>query len=121
MGLEIKRIVLLEDMVEKLRWKHNIEESEVIEMLESYPRFSGKRLVFSRRGRLRGIWENKPRPPIERVLCSHQKQESNNRIRERDDRKRGSKICQIKQPFLMPVAIKKLEHTGINMMRLNLA
>lgn len=46
MALEITRIVWLEDIVEKLRWKHNIEESEVIELLESHPRFVRKEAGF---------------------------------------------------------------------------
>ena len=43
MALEITRIVWLEDIVEKLRWKHNIEESEV---LENHPRFVRKEAGF---------------------------------------------------------------------------
>jgi len=46
MALEITRIVWLEDIVEKLRWKHNIEESEVIEVLGNYPRFVRKEAGF---------------------------------------------------------------------------
>ena len=46
MVLEITRIVWLEDIVEKLRWKHNIEESEVIEVLERQPRFVRKEAGF---------------------------------------------------------------------------
>ena len=32
----------LEDVVEKLRWKHNVQEHEVIEVLENRPRFRRK-------------------------------------------------------------------------------
>lgn len=46
MALEITRIVWLEDIVEKLRWKHNIEESEVIEVLENHPHFVRKEAGF---------------------------------------------------------------------------
>jgi uncharacterized DUF497 family protein len=42
MPLEISKIVWLEDIVEKLRWKHNVEETEVIELLENHPRFVRK-------------------------------------------------------------------------------
>ena len=46
--LEITRIVWLEDIVEKLLWKHGVEEWEVIEVMESRPKFifkeSGHRL-----------------------------------------------------------------------------
>jgi uncharacterized DUF497 family protein len=44
--LEITRIVWLEDIVEKLRWKHNVEESEVIEVLENHPRYVRKEAGF---------------------------------------------------------------------------
>ena len=46
MALEITRIVWLEDIVEKLRWKHNVEESEVIETLENSPHFVRKETGF---------------------------------------------------------------------------
>lgn len=39
MPLRIEQLVWLEDIVEKLRWKHSVEESEVIEVLENRPRF----------------------------------------------------------------------------------
>jgi len=42
MALEIVRIIWLEDIVEKLRWKHNVDETEVIEVLENHPRFFRK-------------------------------------------------------------------------------
>ena len=42
MSFEITRIVWLEDIVEKLRWKHNVQEHEVIEVLENRPRFRRK-------------------------------------------------------------------------------
>ncbi|WP_295579220.1 BrnT family toxin [uncultured Lamprocystis sp.] len=42
MSFEITRIVWLEDIVEKLRWKHNVQEYEVIEVLENRPRFRRK-------------------------------------------------------------------------------
>ena len=40
--MEIGRIIWLEDIVEKLIWKHNVEEQEVIEALESKPIFQFK-------------------------------------------------------------------------------
>ena len=46
MALELSRIIWLEDIVEKLRWKHNVEETEVIEVLESHPRFVWKEAGF---------------------------------------------------------------------------
>jgi uncharacterized DUF497 family protein len=46
MALEITRIIWLEDIVEKLRWKHNVEESEVIEVLENHPRYVKKEAGF---------------------------------------------------------------------------
>lgn len=42
MSFEITRIVWLEDIVEKLRWKHQVLEHEVIEVLENHPRFRRK-------------------------------------------------------------------------------
>ena len=40
--MEISRIIWLEDIVEKLLWKHNVEEMEVIEVLENQPVFKYK-------------------------------------------------------------------------------
>jgi uncharacterized DUF497 family protein len=40
--LEITRIIWLEDIVEKLRWKHNVEAQEVIEVFENKPKFQRK-------------------------------------------------------------------------------
>jgi len=40
--LEINRIIWLEDIVEKLQWKHEVEEHEVIEVLENRPKFQRK-------------------------------------------------------------------------------
>jgi uncharacterized DUF497 family protein len=40
--LEISRIVWLGDIVEKLIWKHGVEEHEVIEVLENKPLFMRK-------------------------------------------------------------------------------
>ena len=37
--MEITRIVWLEDIVEKLLWKHGVEEWEVIEVMENRPKF----------------------------------------------------------------------------------
>jgi uncharacterized DUF497 family protein len=37
MPLRIEQLVWLEDMVEKLRWKHGVEDSEVVEVLENQP------------------------------------------------------------------------------------
>ncbi len=42
MTFEIRQIVWLNDMVDKLRWKHEVEELEVIEILENGPRFRRK-------------------------------------------------------------------------------
>lgn len=42
MSLEITRIVWLEDIVDKLRWKHSVGETEVVEVLENRPRFQRK-------------------------------------------------------------------------------
>jgi len=38
-GLEITGIIWLEDIVEKLAWKHNVMESEVVEVLKNKPKF----------------------------------------------------------------------------------
>ena len=40
--MEINRIIWLEDIVEKLLWKHDVEEHEVIEVLENRPKFQHK-------------------------------------------------------------------------------
>ncbi len=40
--MEISRVIWLEDIVEKLLWKHNVEEREVIEVLENNPLFQRK-------------------------------------------------------------------------------
>ena len=40
--LEISRIIWLEDIVDKLLWKHNVEEIEIIEVLENKPKFQYK-------------------------------------------------------------------------------
>jgi len=37
--MKINRLIWLEDIVEKLIWKHNVEEQEVIEVLENKPIF----------------------------------------------------------------------------------
>jgi len=37
--LNISGIIWLEDIVDKLEWKHNVNEHEVIELLENYPKF----------------------------------------------------------------------------------
>ena len=46
--MRVKRIILLDDVVDKLRRKHNVEIEEVIEVFESNPKFrrgpKGKRL-----------------------------------------------------------------------------
>jgi len=44
--LEISRIIWLEDIVEKLIWKHNVEEQEVIEVLDNKPLFQFKEKGF---------------------------------------------------------------------------
>lgn len=41
-NLEISRIIWLEDIVEKLLWKHNVEEPEVVEVFEKNPIFQRK-------------------------------------------------------------------------------
>jgi len=40
--LEINRIIWLEDIVEKLLWKHDVREDEVVEVLENRPKFQYK-------------------------------------------------------------------------------
>ena len=42
MPFEIARVVWLEDIVEKLRWKHNVVEVKVIEVFENHPPFHRK-------------------------------------------------------------------------------
>nr|VFJ42648.1 MAG: Uncharacterized conserved protein, DUF497 family [Candidatus Kentron sp. FM]VFJ43390.1 MAG: Uncharacterized conserved protein, DUF497 family [Candidatus Kentron sp. FM]VFK05529.1 MAG: Uncharacterized conserved protein, DUF497 family [Candidatus Kentron sp. FM] len=42
MPFEITRIVWLDDIVEKLHWKHHVDETEVIEVFENRPRFRRK-------------------------------------------------------------------------------
>jgi len=37
--LNISRIIWLEDIVEKLHWKHNVEENEILEVLANKPKF----------------------------------------------------------------------------------
>ena len=40
--MEITRIIWLEDIVEKLLWKHDVKENEVVEALENRPKFQHK-------------------------------------------------------------------------------
>jgi uncharacterized DUF497 family protein len=40
--VEINRVIWLEDIAEKLLWKHGVEMHEVIEVLENKPRFQRK-------------------------------------------------------------------------------
>lgn len=40
--MEITGIIWLEDIVEKLAWKHNIMEHEVVEALKNKPKISWK-------------------------------------------------------------------------------
>jgi hypothetical protein len=37
--LKINGLIWLEDIVDKLHWKHDIEEQEVVEVLENKPKF----------------------------------------------------------------------------------
>ena len=37
--MKISRIIWLEEIVEKLHWKHNVEENEILEVLANKPRF----------------------------------------------------------------------------------
>lgn len=37
--MKISRIIWLEDIVEKLHWKHNVEENEILEVLANKPKF----------------------------------------------------------------------------------
>ena len=47
--MEISRIIWLEDIVEKLIWKHNVEEREVIDVLENKPIFQFKETGYNPR------------------------------------------------------------------------
>ena len=40
--MDISRIIWLEDIVDKLLWKHNVQEIEVIEVFENRPNFQYK-------------------------------------------------------------------------------
>ena len=40
--MKISKIIWLEDIVEKLHWKHNVEENEIIEVLDNKPKFIRK-------------------------------------------------------------------------------
>jgi hypothetical protein len=40
---EITQIVWLEDIVEKLRWKHPVEEAKVVEVLQGRPASPGRK------------------------------------------------------------------------------
>ena len=40
--MDINRVIWLEDIVDKLIWKHNVEDQEVIEVLENKPIFQYK-------------------------------------------------------------------------------
>ncbi|MCP4702614.1 MAG: BrnT family toxin [Gammaproteobacteria bacterium] len=42
--MEISRIIWLDDIVEKLIWKHNIRDEEVVELLENKPKFIKKEM-----------------------------------------------------------------------------
>lgn len=44
--MKISRIIWLEDIVEKIHWKHNVEEHEIIEVLENKPKFVRKERGF---------------------------------------------------------------------------
>ena len=41
-SLKISIVIWLEDIVERLHWKHNIEEDEIIEILNNNPKFIRK-------------------------------------------------------------------------------
>jgi len=45
--LKISRIIWLEDIVEKLLRKHNVEEREVIDVLENKPLFQRKEVDYN--------------------------------------------------------------------------
>ena len=40
--MEITQLIWLEDIVDKLHWKHNVEEQEVVEVLGNTPKFIHK-------------------------------------------------------------------------------
>lgn len=94
--MEISRIIWLEDIVDKLRWKHNVEESEVIEVLESRPKFQYKEkgykpgedvyAAFGQRnlGRLLSVF-----------FCLYQRQTSYHCFSKRYDNKRKGKTWQL--------------------------
>jgi uncharacterized DUF497 family protein len=44
--LKISRIIWLEDIVDKLKWKHDVVEQDVIEVLENKPKFYLKEKGF---------------------------------------------------------------------------
>ncbi|MGZ8244839.1 MAG: hypothetical protein ACXWT9_14655 [Methylomagnum sp.] len=44
--MEILRLIWFEDIVDKLRWKHQVEDVEVVEVLENKPRFVLKEAGF---------------------------------------------------------------------------
>nr|VFJ68608.1 MAG: Uncharacterized conserved protein, DUF497 family [Candidatus Kentron sp. DK] len=46
MPFEITKIVWFEDIVDKLIWKHQVDEAEVVEVLENHPRFRRKEAGF---------------------------------------------------------------------------
>jgi uncharacterized DUF497 family protein len=45
--MDINRIIWLEDIVDKLHWKHNVETEEVVEVLENMPKFILKEAGFN--------------------------------------------------------------------------
>jgi uncharacterized DUF497 family protein len=45
--VQINRVIWLEEIVDKLRWKHDVEEYEVIEVLENQPVFKFKESGFN--------------------------------------------------------------------------
>lgn len=46
--MKISRIIWLEDIVEKLHWKHNVEENEILEVLANKPKFILKESGYRR-------------------------------------------------------------------------
>lgn len=44
--MEIQRLIWFEDIVDKLRWKHQVEDVEVVEVLENKPKFVLKEIGF---------------------------------------------------------------------------
>jgi uncharacterized DUF497 family protein len=40
--VKISRIIWLEDIVEKIHWKHNVKEDEIIEVFDNKPKFTHK-------------------------------------------------------------------------------